>query len=81
MLSTLDPTLLQKVMQLPEEQRSELASRLLESLDDVDTAATPQEIKAAWVAELDRRAAEGDSGAVPGVSYDEAWRQIAGPDE
>ncbi|MEZ6050118.1 MAG: addiction module protein [Planctomycetaceae bacterium] len=50
-------------------------------LDDVDTAATPEEVKAAWTAELNRRAADIDSGAVSGVPYEEAWRRIAGTDE
>lgn len=81
MISTLDPGLVQKVLELPEEQRFELAGRLLESLDDFDTAAAPEEVKAAWIAELDRRAAEANSGTVPGIPYDEAWRRIAGADE
>lgn len=78
MPSTLDPNLLQRLLQLPDEQRSELAGRLIESLEDADNAATPEEIKLAWLAELDRRAGEADSGAVLGVSYDQAWQQIAG---
>jgi hypothetical protein len=81
MLSTLDPELLQKVMQLSEAQRSELAGRLIESLDDLDTAVTPEQVKAAWVAELDRRAAEADSGTVPGVPFEVAWQRIAGRNE
>lgn len=81
MPSTLDPSLLQHLLQLPDDQRSELAGRLIESLDDTDTAATPEDIKLAWLAELDRRAAEADSGTVPGVSYDQAWHQIADADE
>ncbi len=81
MPTTVDPSLLQRLMALPEEQRSELAGCLIQSLDDADTAATPKEVKAAWIAELDRRAADVDDGTVTGVPYEEAWRQIAGPDE
>ncbi|MEZ6148138.1 MAG: addiction module protein [Planctomycetaceae bacterium] len=71
MPTTIDPNLLQRLMALPEEQRSELAGCLIQSLDDVDTAATPEEVKAAWTAELNRRAADIDSGAVSGVPYEE----------
>ncbi len=81
METTVDPGLLQRLMALPEEQRSALAGRLIQSLDDAETAATPEEVKAAWVVEVDRRATELDSGAVTGVPFEEAWKQIAGTDE
>ena len=79
MSSILDPSLLQEVMRLPDAHRSKLVALLLESLEDGETPATPEEVKAAWVAELDFRAAEADSGAVSGLPFDQAWREIAGP--
>jgi putative addiction module component (TIGR02574 family) len=80
MPSTLDPELLQNVMRLPENQRSELAARLLESLEEDDAPSTPEEVRSAWIAELDRRARESDSGAVGGIPYEQAWREISGAD-
>ena len=81
MPTTLDPRLLEQLMRLPDEQRSELAGRLIDSLDDCDTAATPEAVQAAWVAELNRRADESDRGSVASVPFDKAWTQIVAADE
>ena len=54
-----------KALELDDEGRAEVASRVLDSLEQTDAAA-----ETAWEAELERRAAELESGAVEGVSWE-----------
>jgi putative addiction module component (TIGR02574 family) len=61
----------QKALALGEDERAEVASRLLDSLEQADAAA-----EAAWVAELERRAADLESGAVEGVSWEELQARL-----
>jgi putative addiction module component (TIGR02574 family) len=53
-------TLLEQVLSLPERDRTEIAARLLESLDPE----TQDNIGAAWVAEIERRCAAVDAGTL-----------------
>jgi len=51
-------TLLDEVLSLPEKDRAEIASRLLESLDPE----TQRDVDEAWAAEIERRCAAVDAG-------------------
>ena len=53
-------TLLEEVLSLPERDRAEIATRLLESLD----SETQQEVDEAWAAEIERRCAAVDAGTL-----------------
>jgi len=53
-------TLLEQVLTLPEHERAKLAARLLESLDEE----TQSDVDAAWAAEIERRCAAVDAGAL-----------------
>ena len=70
--------LLEEALRLPEEERADLAARLIESLDpQVDPDAGP-----AWEDEVGRRVRELDDGSVRPVPWSEARRRIAGaPDD
>lgn len=52
--------LLEQVLRLPEPDRAEIATRLLESLDPDPQ----QEVDEAWAAEIDRRCAAVDAGTL-----------------
>ncbi|MDX1968284.1 MAG: addiction module protein [Planctomycetaceae bacterium] len=67
--------LLQQALQLPESQRAELAEKLYESLASAPFA--DDEIRAAWLLEIQGRAAESDAG-LPSAPLDEAWPRMAG---
>jgi len=68
-----------QAMQLPERDRLKLAASLLKSCpppsdseyDDED----PEEVEAAWNAEIQRRAEEIRSGAVQGVPLEEVMKR------
>jgi DNA helicase HerA-like ATPase len=55
--------LLAEALDLPEEVRAQLARSLIASLDEAEEE-DPGEIERAWLAEVSRRAAEIDAGAV-----------------
>jgi putative addiction module component (TIGR02574 family) len=65
-------------MALSEDERAELAARLLDSL----TKDAPSQLHPAWPEELRRRLAQVDSGEVTPVSWDEvkrtAWEAVDG---
>lgn len=63
--------LLNDAMELEPEERAELAERLLSSLEPEDA-----DVAEAWRAEIQKRIAELDSGAVETVSATEARRRI-----
>lgn len=58
-----------EAMSLPKPQRSQLADKLLASLDD------DFEISLAWRTEIHRRAREIDDGTVQTIPHDEVMRQ------
>jgi putative addiction module component (TIGR02574 family) len=62
---------IQKALDLDEEDRAEVASRLLESLEQEDVADGDS-----WYAELERRASELESGAVKGVSWEDLRQRL-----
>jgi putative addiction module component (TIGR02574 family) len=65
--------ILKEALALPTEARAALASSLLDSLDtDVD-----EDAEAAWATEVNRRAAELDSGAVKTIPWAEVRRRLA----
>ena len=66
--------LLQSALQLPEQDRADLAASLIESLDQSFDAAA----QTAWAEEVRRRVADLDSGSVKAVSWDQARQIIAG---
>lgn len=59
-----------EALHLPHEDRSRLASRLLESLDRGD------EISPEWLAEVRRRTKDIDEGRTKLISSEDAWKQI-----
>jgi len=56
-----------KALELDEHDRAELAALLLDSLEEQ----AGEETDAAWIAEIERRGAEMESGAVQGVPWEE----------
>jgi putative addiction module component (TIGR02574 family) len=65
-MSTYIETLEQEVLNLDNADRNRILETLIASLDEDD------EIEAAWAAEITRRVAEIESGAVIGIPLDEA---------
>lgn len=64
--------LLHEALQLSDEERSDLAARLIESLDPPNG----EGVEAAWDEEIQRRLEELDSGTVPTVPWQEGRRLI-----
>ena len=65
--------ILKDALALPAEARAALAGSLLDSLDtEVD-----EDAEAAWAAEVNRRVAELDSGAVKTIPWAEVRRRLA----
>jgi putative addiction module component (TIGR02574 family) len=62
-------------LQLPDQDRADLAASLLESLDQPFDADAPE----AWAEEISRRLADLDNGSVRPIPWDEARQDIAGP--
>jgi putative addiction module component (TIGR02574 family) len=60
-----------QALKLDEHERAEVAARLLDSLERVDA-----EAEGVWLAELERRAAELESGAVQGVPWEELRERL-----
>ena len=69
--------LVDQALQLPYEQRFELAERLHETLQPPGEDLTEEQWKSAWLPELRRRLAESDAGEAR-VPLEEAWERIAG---
>ena len=57
-----------EALQLPDDERAELAYCLLQSLDD--------DVRTAWEDELDRRWQEMESGVVPGVPAEQVFAEM-----
>jgi putative addiction module component (TIGR02574 family) len=64
--------LLSQAMSLSEQERADLAARLLDTLDDQGDA----DYAPAWEAELQQRIAQLDSGAVQAVPWQQARQNI-----
>ncbi len=65
--------LLKKALDLPVEERAELAGSLIDSLDETEE----ESVQAAWDAEIIRRMEDLKSGKVKSVSLDEARRRFS----
>lgn len=65
--------LISKLLLLPKQERAALAHELLKSLHDEpeDEEGTPEEIEAAWDAEIERRSAEIEDGTAKVVTWEE----------
>ena len=68
--------LAQAVMRLPVAARAELATRLLESLDDAASSEPPAAVAIAWEAELERRDAELTTDPSLAIPADEAFARL-----
>ena len=64
-------TLQEAALELPPDERAELAQRLLLSLDDV----SEQELAETWLSEAKRRAGELDRGEVQPTAAEEVMRK------
>jgi len=64
--------LLHEALQLPESERAEVATRLIESLD----REKEEEVDAAWAAEIERRCADLDAGRTSASSWEDVRRRI-----
>jgi putative addiction module component (TIGR02574 family) len=66
--------LLRDALLLPPAERADLAAELLASLEDL--ADDPDQVEAAWAAEIERRARRVLSGESAGEPWDEVRRRI-----
>ena len=64
--------LFREAVQLPDEDRAALAGLLLESIEPGPEG----EVEAAWAAEIERRFAEIDSGAVKMIPWEEVRKEL-----
>jgi len=67
--------LLREVLTLTPRERANVAAELLASLDE--TTDNPDEVQAAWAAEIERRARRVLSGESAGESWDDVRNRIA----
>jgi putative addiction module component (TIGR02574 family) len=67
--------ILQDALALSEQERAEIAARLIESLD-VGAEAEAAEAEAAWAAEIERRCAALDAGKTGTTSWEDVRREI-----
>jgi putative addiction module component (TIGR02574 family) len=70
--------LLNEALKLPAAERAEVASGLLDSLDDTrdDAGDAASDVDRAWGEEIARRVAEIDGGTVQPMSWEDAQRVI-----
>ena len=73
-MATSATDILKQAYELKEEERAELASLLIESLDDP----AEEGVEAAWAAEIERRMADLDSGSANTLSWDEVRERLHG---
>jgi putative addiction module component (TIGR02574 family) len=68
----------QRAMQLSEDERAQLAHKLILSLEPYDPAehGTPKEIEEAWRVECERRLAAYDRGEVQAISGEEVRARV-----
>jgi putative addiction module component (TIGR02574 family) len=62
-----------QALKLDEQDRAEVAARMLDSLEPEDPQA-----EGVWLAEIERRAAELESGAVQGVPWEDLRERLHG---
>ena len=65
-MTVLRDKVFKEALELEQQDRVELAKLLIDSLD----ATTEGDVEEAWISEIDRRAAELDSGAVQTIPWD-----------
>jgi putative addiction module component (TIGR02574 family) len=75
MAMTRNEALLQEVLNLPAEERADVAEELLASLEGLPAAET-EEIEREWGAEIERRARRVLAGESPGVPWEEVKRSV-----
>lgn len=73
-MATLAEELYQKALDLEQKERAALAVRLIESLD----REVEEGVEAAWLAEVERRMEELDSGKVQSIPWDEVRARLLG---
>ena len=66
--------LLREALKLPLEERADVAAELLASLDDAERE-QPDEVEAAWAAEIERRARRVLAGESVGISWEDVRRR------
>jgi len=66
--------LLRDALALPLDERADIAAELLASLDDAE-AEHPDDVEAAWAAEIERRARRVMSGQSAGVPWEDVRRR------
>jgi putative addiction module component (TIGR02574 family) len=71
-MSRLSEDLYRKALDLDERERAALAARLIESLD----TELEEGVEAAWLAEVERRMEELDSGKVQSIPWDEVRARL-----
>ena len=73
-MATSATDILKQALELKEEERAELASLLIESLDEP----VEEGVEAAWAVEIERRMTELDSGAASTLSWEEVRERLHG---
>ena len=73
-MATSATDILKQALELKEEERAELASMLIESLDEP----VEEGVEAAWVIEIERRMADLDSGSAKTLPWDEVREKLHG---
>lgn len=68
-------TILQKALDLPSDERAEMAAELLTSLDD-EPGDSQDEVERAWAVEIERRARRVLEGNSEGVPWESVKRRI-----
>jgi putative addiction module component (TIGR02574 family) len=64
-----------EVLKLPRRERARLARKLLDSIP-MRRSESDRDVLAAWVAEVDRRVEELDSGKVKGIPAEVVFRRV-----
>ena len=73
-MATSATDILKQALELKEEERAELASLLIESLDE----SAEEGVEAAWAVEIERRMADLDSGAAKTLTWEEVRQKLHG---
>lgn len=74
MASTVE-SVLQEALKLPEEDRADIAARLIASLD-AESTESRADVEGAWAAEIERRCDALDAGTTTTRSWEEVRRRI-----
>jgi putative addiction module component (TIGR02574 family) len=73
-MATSATDILKQALELKEEERAELASLLIESLDEP----AEEGVETAWAVEIERRMADLDSGDAKTLSWEEVRKKLHG---